>query len=365
MNPLEERLADRIRRHGPVPLSDVVEAALYDPDHGFYSTAGRAGRRGGDFLTSPEIGPLFGLVVARALDAWWDELGRPARYTVVDAGAGTGTLARTVLAARPRCTPALHYVLVERSAALRSHHADHLPTLGEPAPGGPAVASLAELPRPAGPTVIVANELLDNLPFDLVERRGGRWYEVRVDVAAREGGARLIEHLVAMPSGDDAPLDRLVRDAADGARIPVQWAAAEWLRDALDLASPGRVAVFDYGDTSASLARRPWTEWVRTYRGHRHGADPLADLGAQDITVEVAFDQLGAVRHPDRDRAQAEFLAEHGLEELVEAGRRQWAERAHIGDLEAVRGRSRIGEAVALTDPAGIGGFRVLEWIGS
>jgi SAM-dependent MidA family methyltransferase len=340
-----------------VPLSEVVEAALYDPDHGFYSTAGRAGRRGGDFLTSPEVGPLFGALVARALDTWWDEMGRPARYTVVDAGAGTGTLARTVLAARPRCGPALHYVLVERSPTLRAHHGDHLPTLGEPAPGGPAVASLAELPRPAGPTVIIANELLDNLPFDLLEWRAGRWHEVRVDA----GDETLVELLVPRPEGEPPP----VPSARDGSRIPQQNAATEWLRDALDVAHGGRVVVLDYGDTTASLARRPWTEWVRTYRGHRRGADPLADLGSQDITVEVAFDQLTAVRHPDRDRSEAVFLTEHGLDELVEEGRRTWAERAHVGDLEAVRGRSRIGEAAALTDPAGLGGFRVLEWIGS
>jgi SAM-dependent MidA family methyltransferase len=75
------------------PLSAVLEAALYDPATGFYETGGRAGRRG-DFLTSPEVGPLFGAVVARALDRWWDGLGRPDPFVVVDAGAGPGTLAR-------------------------------------------------------------------------------------------------------------------------------------------------------------------------------------------------------------------------------------------------------------------------------
>ena len=62
---------------------------------------GRAGRRG-DFITSPEVGPLFGAVVARALDAWWAEAGEPDVFTVVEAGAGPGTLARSVLAAAPR-----------------------------------------------------------------------------------------------------------------------------------------------------------------------------------------------------------------------------------------------------------------------
>ncbi len=70
---------------------------------------------------------MFGAVLARALDAWWDDLGRPDPYVVVEAGAGPGTLARSVLAAQPRCGPALRYVLVERSAAQRARHGDGLP----------------------------------------------------------------------------------------------------------------------------------------------------------------------------------------------------------------------------------------------
>src|SRR5215213_9313391 len=102
-----------------------MDLALYDPAHGFYATGGGAGRRG-DFLTSPEVGPLFGAVVARALDAWWDDLGRPDPFLVVEAGAGTGTLARDVLAAGPACGPALRYVLVERSESLRERQAGRL-----------------------------------------------------------------------------------------------------------------------------------------------------------------------------------------------------------------------------------------------
>ena len=75
------RSAARIRRHGPLPFDEVIERALYDPSDGFYASGGRAGPRRGDFITSPEVGPLFGAVVARAFDEWWRELGdaRPVR----------------------------------------------------------------------------------------------------------------------------------------------------------------------------------------------------------------------------------------------------------------------------------------------
>lgn len=314
-----------------------VEQALYHPGKGFYATGGRAGRRG-DFLTSPEVGPLFGAVLARALDTWWHELDRPDPFTVVDAGAGPGTLARTFLAAEPECAGALRYVAVERSAAQRSRHPD-------------GVESRADLPDGPVTGVVVANELLDNLPFRLVERTTDGWGEVWVDAGA--------EVLVAL---DDLPPVLAGLEAAPGSRVPVQEQAAAWLGAALGLLDRGRVVVIDYADTTASMASRSPHEWLRTYRGHERGGDPLEDPGSQDVTVEVAIDQLAAVRPPDEDRSQAEFLRTHGIDELVDEGRHLWAERAHLGDLTAVRARSRVTEAQALCDPAGLGAFRVLEW---
>ncbi|MDQ4098206.1 MAG: SAM-dependent methyltransferase, partial [Actinomycetota bacterium] len=203
--------------------------------------------------------------------------------------------------------------------------------------------------------VIVANELLDNLAFRLLERGEETWLEVRVL-------PDLTELLVEAPDGVAEEADGLVPDLPSGARIPIQHEAQNWLRTALGSLVAGRVVVIDYADTTASLARRPWTDWVRTYRVHRRGGHPLRYLGEQDITCEVAVDQLARVSRPISDRSQAEFLRSHGLDELSEQARRQWEERAHIGDLEALSARSRTTEAAALADVGGLGAFRVLEW---
>ena len=378
-------IAADIHRHGALPFERVVERALYDHEGGFYEAGGRAGGRHGDFLTSPEVGGLFGAVVARALDTWWRELGEPDPYVVVEAGAGPGTLCRTVLAAAPACAVSLRYVLVERSASQRRLHAGKV-RLEDPAlafapvdpdtespvagsPTGPICVSLAELPRLPGPAVVLANELLDNLPFGLAERRDGGWCEVRVDLAPGDpaGGqaSGLAERLVPLDPVRSAMLDRLAPAATDGGRVPLQAAAGAWLREALTLAGPaGRVVVVDYATTTADLAARPQSEWLRTYRGHARGGSPLADLGAQDITCEVATDQLALVRPATEDRTQAEWLRAHGVDELVVAARETWAERSHLGDLAALTARSRVTEAEALLDPAGLGAFRVLEWTG-
>jgi SAM-dependent MidA family methyltransferase len=339
---------------------------------------GAAGRRRGDFITSPEVGPLFGAVVGRALDQWWRELGEPDPFTVVDAGAGVGTLAKSVALAGPDCLPALTYVLVERSDTLRHHHGDHLslsmPQMAfgprahaedadEPtavAGTGPRFVSLASLPALSIVGVVMANELLDNLPFRLLERDGPSWLEVRVGLGPDD--RTLLDVHVPAPDELASLADRFALDAPDGSRLPVQTGASDWLRAALGKVERGRVVVADYAGTTAELATRPMGEWLRTYREHERGGAPLDALGEQDVTVDVCVDQLARVRPPDSERSQVEFLQAHGLAELVEDGRRTWHDRAHLGDLEAIRGRSRISEAEALTDPEGLGAFRVVEW---
>jgi SAM-dependent MidA family methyltransferase len=364
---------ERVHRFGPLPYADVVQLAL----DAFYDSGGQAGR-GGDFVTSPEVGPLFGAVVARALDSWWRSLGEPDPFVVVEAGAGVGTLARDVLAARPACATALRYVLVERSEMLRSQHAAMVPL--EP-PGwvlgprvdaddddpteqvsqprrGPMCASLAELPAQRIVGVVLANELLDNMPFLLLRRSAAGWDEVRV---GEQDGA-----LVNWPVPADEPLarlaDRFAPDAPVGGWVPLQRAAGVWLASALALVERGRVVIVDYAEATANMARRPPWEWVRTYRNHAPGDDPLSDLGLQDVTCEVAVDQLAAVRPLAADSSQADWLRLHGLDQIVGEARLAWEAAAAAPDIAALAARSRVTESAALTDPAGLGAFRVLEW---
>ena len=372
MTRIDETIRAAIRRHGSLPFDRVMAVALYDPDDGFYAAGGRAGRRG-DFLTSPEVGPLFGAVVARALDRWWEEAGRPEVFVVVEAGAGPGALARAVLQAPPACGPALRYVLVESSAAQRALHTEHLPVEdpvaafasipdpdldgGVPTPPGPIVVSLAELPRLTAPCVVLANELLDNLPFGVAVRAHGGWSEVHVAV----GDGDLVELLVPLDDPTARRLDEVAPAAPEGARLPLPRGATDWLAEAREAAGRGgRVVAIDYGRPAAELATWEPGAWLRTYRGHQRGGPPLADLGSQDITGEVPLDLIQP--EPDAVRPQAEWLVEHGIDELVEEGRRVWRERSAIGDLVAVRARSRVHEAEALTDPEGLGAFLVLEW---
>lgn len=357
---LAQRIARRIGERGPMSVSEYVAACLYDPDGGFYMRpgGGRAGGRSGHFLTAPEVGPLFGAVLSRALDRWWHEMGRPDPFTVIDWGAGPGTLARSILAAEPECVAAgaARLVLVELSSAQRRMHPSHrLAT---------SVTSVGEaLPHGASAAVVVANELLDNLPFDVLRRSPGGWEELRVTLGEHPSGFSLVPE----PATDE--LVAGLPEVAVGARVPVQSTARRWVADARRLIDAGRIVAFDYGEATAALAERsdPSEDpaaglgWLRTHRGHRGGSQWLTEPGCCDITADVALDQVQA-DHPAVVCTQAQFLKAHGIDNLVEQGRSVWRERAGAGDLHALGARSRIREAEALVDPHGMGAFNVLTW---
>ena len=342
----------------PLRFDAFMESALYGEPDGFYASGGGAGRRTGDFLTSVEVGPLFGRLVAGLVDRCWEESGRPGDFTFVDAGAGRGTLARSVLAARPACAGVLRYVLVERSAALRRAHGELIDR-----PPGPCarLESVADLPPGPVAGVIIANELLDNLPCRLLERTADGWSEVYVAPDPVGGGA-LSERLLPVSPDEQATAGALAPEAPVGGRIPLASSAIEWVGRALGLLRRGSLVVVDYTDTSASLAARPHREWIRTYRAGERGHEPLLDPGRCDITVEVPLDQI-LVAHPDAEVCdQATFLTSLGIEELAAEGRALWHERAAVGDLAALEARSRVHEAEALCDPAGLGAFSVMTW---
>lgn len=324
---------------GALRFDRFVDLALYG-EHGFYTGAGRAGRRG-DFLTSPEVGPLFGTVVAAWIDDQFARAGRPDDFVVVEVGAGPGTLARSITSAwvaTPGDHPQ-HYLAVEVSATQRESHP-------------PAVTSVAHPPTEPFRGVVLANELLDNLPFRLLVFDGG-WREAFVARA----GDRFVEVLV--PFHDALP-PNLPADVPHGARLPVLDAAASWVADARRSLVAGAVLVVDYvTPRSAELVSDPWRNWLRTYRGHERGGHYLTTPGEQDITVQVPLDQLP---EPDAVRTQAQFLKRWGIDDLVAEGRAAWEAASAAPTVAAMKMRSRVREAEALCDPDGLGGFLAMEY---
>ncbi len=221
---------------------------------------------------------------------------------------------------------------------------------------GPIVSALAELPARPVDGVVLANELLDNLPFEIAVREPDGWSEVRVGL----DGADLVE--IRVPASPDVLVWIGELDVAVGARLPVPTRAAEWIVAAAHGVRRGSLWLIDYAAPWLELAARDGG-WLRTYADHRRAGGPLAAPGSCDITVDVPLEMVErAARRAGLavgTSTQAAWLRDLGIDDLVAEGAARWEAGAAAPDLEALAGRSRGMEAAALTDPRGLGAHTV------
>ena len=328
-----------------------VEEALYG-QHGFYSTGQRAGSEGADFITSPETSTLFGACVAEYLDRLWQQLERPNPFVVIEAGSGPGTLCRDIFMSVQECSDAIRYVMVERSDSQRETAFREVTTRCFMDQQEVPLAVLQDLPAGSFTGVVLANELLDNLPPRVVKKTTKGWLELHV-----EQGVQVWQ---AAPSEAATMASAIASTAQNGSCLPLQLKAAVWINRALATLKRGRLLVFDYGVQSSEIfAQRPMGEWLRTYRNHQRSGSPYQEPGTQDITCDVAFDQLPG--NPSIS-TQADWLKDQGLYSMTDWARKQWQSALPSPDAAAVAARSVLDEAAALTDPEGLGGFLVAEW---
>ena len=340
---LEQRIRREIEATGPMPFEVFMGAALYDPDGGFFTTGKLRSERGGDFLTSPEVSALFGETLSRFVEQERERVGQP--FEVVEVAAGSGSLIGPLMEAID-----VEVWAVEASPAAR----EALGLLLDP---GRVSSDLPDRIR----GVIIANELIDNLPMALAQKVEGGWRErwvgvdgealAMVDAHAR---AEVLEWLAAYAG-----------DVPDGGWVEVQLAAGTWLRDVLHRLESGSVIVFDYGDTAENLIPRRQDGTLRTYRAHHLGPHPLDEPGETDITADVNFTALAAVAEEAgvivELHRQDDFLTELGLGDRLSDLRHAELEAARGGDeMERLRLRTLKTEAETLMHPRGLGDFRVL-----
>ena len=230
---------------------------------------------------------------------------------------------------------------------------------------GPVVTSLDELPGVEFDGVVIANELLDNLPFGIASLRepANGVAEVRVGL---DGADDFVEVVVPALPADGARSSGSPRAqtplSATGCRSP---RSRRLVARVVVVVRHGYVVLLDTMDTTAGMLARGSGQWLRTYRGHASGGPPLVAPGSRDLVADVVVEQLhhaaaNAGFTVVADTTQSAWLDTLGIGSMVDEGRRLWEERAAVGDLAALEARSRANQAAALTDPGGLGGHRVV-----
>ena len=97
MNPLEKKMAEKIRREGPITFQTFMEMALYEPGLGYYASEGVEIGRAGDFFTSQHVHPVFGVMIGKQLEEMWEAMGRPPDFHAIEPGAGAALMAMDIL----------------------------------------------------------------------------------------------------------------------------------------------------------------------------------------------------------------------------------------------------------------------------
>jgi SAM-dependent MidA family methyltransferase len=346
--PLARELFARIAAHGPITFAEYMEACLYHPQHGYYSSARRT--RFADYYTSVDVHPIFGRLLARQLEQMWRILDRPTQFVVVEAGASVGRLAKHILdfaAARlPEFYAALQYVAVERSAARRARQATALAVHLE---AGRAQRS-AELPSNISDGCILSNELFDAMPVHRVVQQDGKLQEIKV-ISSGESLADWLNE--SLSPGIAEYFARQEIKLEEGQHAEANLAACKWITDAARSLNRGYVLTVDYGYPARQLynsQRRTGT--LLAYRDHKVSENYYDAPGEQDLTAHVNFTALelwgeDAGLEPVGLAPQSRFL--------VALGRaNEFADLYDVGQSETERVRAQL-QLSSLIHPEGMG----------
>ena len=333
---------------GWLPFDRYMALALYEPGLGYYANTapkfGHLPQSGSDFVTAPELTPLFGRTLARQVQQALEATGTD---TLWEFGAGSGALARQLLDELDAlgCAPA-RYTIVDLSGSLRERQAATL------AAHGSRVDWVSALPeRMAG--VVLGNEVLDAMPVRLLHRRSGVWHERGVALDARQGLC-----------WSDRPTDARPPLAIEGPHdylTEIHPQAEAFVRTLADRLERGAAFLIDYGFPEAEYyhPQRHMGTLV-CHRAHRSDSDPLADPGQKDITAHVNFTGV-ALAAQDAGltvlgyTSQGRFLLNAGLLELArEAGPR---ENALMQKLVLEHEMGELFKVIALAPPASANGW--------
>ncbi|MEY4562329.1 MAG: hypothetical protein RLZZ618_1606 [Pseudomonadota bacterium] len=338
------------RQGGWLPFDRFMAMALYAPGLGYYAHGSRKfgslPQSGSDFVTAPELSPVFGQALARQVS---QALGASLTHEVWEFGAGSGALAEQLLDVLvPQGLR--RYTIVDLSGSLRERQRERLARFGD------TVQWANELPAEMV-GVVVGNEVLDAMPVQLLHFDGAQWLERGVVV--HEGQFAWGDVPTALRPPVDTPF-------VPGTVTEIHVQAEAFIGTLADRLQRGASFFIDYGFPEAEFyhpQRHGGT--LMCHRAHQADANPLIDVGDKDITAHINFTGI-ALAGQNAGLAvlgytsQAHFLLNCGMASLLEGADHRTTVPAQVllhehemGELFKVIGFARGCDAAFMADPLG------------
>ena len=348
---LEKRLIEHIAKYGPVTFESFMNVVLYDNDQGYYPTRRRASGSkpvgtDGDYFTSPITHPAFGGLLALQLREMWQILDSPSEFTVVEMGAGDGTLRSDILEYVQRQLPdfaqAIRYIATDLVPPTNVNNVNDNSCLPVNVVG-----------------CIISNELLDAYPFNRFIVQNGVVKEIFVDYQNGEfvdSVSNVSEPEIA------ARVDPFLRSLPEGYRGEVNLRLGYWSDSVSAALRRGYVITVDYGYDRPDLYESSRGEGsMRCYYQHTLSQDPLRRIGKQDITSHVDFTAVDHTLMVNRINrvgrlCQRQFLLNLGIEDFLH----DITVRALTKELSRSQSQENFTGIEALIDLQGLGKFRVV-----
>ncbi len=311
---LVARISDRIRANGgKIGFDQFMQYALYEPGLGYYSASAPKFGETGDFVTAPELSPLFGECLANFCRSVFSQ-GCATR--VLEFGAGSGKLCGQLL---ENCAEVKQYLILELSAELRQRQQIQLEAR-LPAETFNKIVWLDRLPERFD-GLLLANEVLDAMPVNVVTKQKA-WLELGVSEGAE--GLSWCEFATVSPVVSQIQsIESRLCELTEGYLTEVNLNLQPWSTALAELPGEKACLIIDYGEEQAEYYRssRPRGS-LRCYYQHHQHEDPFLYPGLQDITADVDFDAVADAAEMAGFElcgftAQGTFLLNHGLIEVA------------------------------------------------
>ncbi|WP_373478603.1 class I SAM-dependent methyltransferase [Geminocystis sp.] len=364
-NPLLEKIFEIIHNSPDkqITFAEYMDLCLYDSDYGYYNSEKIIIGNQGDFFTSPSLSTDFGELLAIQLEEFWQTLGKPSSFQLVEMGAGNGNLALTIinyiLSHYPNFAHSLEYIIIEKSKALKTKQQDLLTNKF----GNLIKLKWCDLDSISDNSItgcFFSNELIDAMSVHLITFREKQLQEIYLT----ENNSQLLTKYDSLSTNEIVNYFDTLSITFDSETYPenyqteVNLNSIQWLKQVFTKLKQGFLLTIDYGYNAQKYYHPQRSQGtLKCYYNHRHHDNPYVNIGSQDITSHVNFtalekygkflglSNLGYTK-------QALFLMNLGLGDRLN--------ELSNGKISLTKILQRRQELHNLINPEGLGNFGVL-----